>query len=65
MHGGGFYLMRKYTVAPAEMPKELHWFSTAYFTWLSGFALLAAIYYWGAESYLIDKEVSISSLGTT
>ncbi|MGB0630233.1 MAG: urate hydroxylase PuuD [Alphaproteobacteria bacterium] len=58
VHGGGFYLMRKYTVAPAEMPKELHWFKyEAYFTWLSGFALLAVIYYWGAESYLIDKEV--------
>ena len=58
VHGGGFYLMRKYTVAPAELPKELHWFKyEAYFTWLSGFALLAVIYYWGAESYLIDKEV--------
>ena len=58
VHGGGFYLMRKYVVAPAEMPEELHWFKyEAYFTWLSGFALLAVIYYWGAESYLIDKEV--------
>ncbi|MEE2997705.1 MAG: urate hydroxylase PuuD [Pseudomonadota bacterium] len=58
VHGGGFYLMRKYTVAPAELPRELHWFKyEAYFTWLSGFALLAVIYYWGAESYLIDKNV--------
>jgi uncharacterized membrane protein len=58
VHGGGFYLMRKYTVAPAELPKELHWFKyEAYFTWISGFALLAIIYYWGAESYLIDKAV--------
>ena len=58
VHGGGFYLMRKYMVAPEELPKELHWFKyEAYFTWLSGFALLAVIYYWGAESYLIDKEV--------
>ena len=58
VHGGGFYLMRKYTVAPAELPKELHWFKyEAYFTWISGFALLAIIYYWGAESYLIDKSV--------
>ena len=58
VHGGGFYLMRKYVVAPAEMPKELHWFKyEAYFTWISGFALLAVIYYWGAESYLIDKAV--------
>lgn len=58
VHGGGFYLMRKYVVAPAELPKELQWFKyEAYFTWISGFALLAVIYYWGAESYLIDKEV--------
>ena len=58
VHGGGFYLMRKYLVAPAELPKELHWFKyEAYFTWLSGFALLCTIYYWGAESYLIDKTV--------
>jgi uncharacterized membrane protein len=58
VHGGGFYLMRKYVVAPAELPEELHWFKyEAYFTWLSGFALLAVIYYWGAESYLIDKAV--------
>lgn len=58
VHGGGFYLMRKYLVVPAELPKELHWFKyEAYFTWLSGFALLCTIYYWGAESYLIDKTV--------
>ncbi len=58
VHGGGFYLMRKYVVAPERLPEELHWFKyEAYFTWISGFALLAVIYYWGAESYLIDKEV--------
>ena len=58
VHGGGFYLMRKYVVAPEQLPEELHWFKyEAYFTWLSGFALLAVIYYWGAESYLIDKAV--------
>lgn len=58
VHGGGFYLMRKYVVAPERLPAELHWFKyEAYFTWISGFALLAVIYYWGAESYLIDKEV--------
>ena len=58
VHGGGFYLMRKYVVAPAELPEELHWFKyEAYFTWLSGFALLSVIYYWGAESFLIDRAV--------
>ena len=59
VHGGGFYLMQKYTVAPEELPEELHWFKyEAYFTFLSGFALMGVIYYWGADSYLIDKEVA-------
>lgn len=58
VHGGGFYLMRKYVVAPENLPDELHWFKyEAYATWLSGFALMVVVYYWGAESYLIDKEV--------
>ena len=55
VHGGGFYHVQKYTVAPDEMPPELHWFKyEAYFTWLSGFALLVVVYYFGATSYLID-----------
>ncbi|MDG2033494.1 MAG: urate hydroxylase PuuD, partial [Rhodospirillales bacterium] len=59
VHGGGFYLMQKYTVAPAEMPEELHWFKyEAYFTFLSGFALMSVIYYWGADTYLIDPEIA-------
>ena len=59
VHGGGFYLMQKYTVAPAEMPEELHWFKyEAYFTFLSGFALMSVIYYWGADAYLIDPEIA-------
>jgi len=58
VHGGGFYRIRKYLVAPEALPKELHWFKyEAYVTWLSGFALLVVVYYWGAESYLIDKAV--------
>ncbi|NQU71097.1 MAG: urate hydroxylase PuuD [Rhodospirillales bacterium] len=59
VHGGGFYLMQKYNVAPEHMPEELHWFKwEAYFTFLSGFALMSVIYYWGAESFLIDTEVA-------
>jgi len=58
VHGGGFYLMQKYTVAPAEMPEELHWFKyEAYSTFLSGFALMSVIYYWGADAFLIDPEI--------
>ena len=58
VHGGGFYHMVKYLVAPARMPDELTWFKwEAYATWLSGFALLVVVYYLGAELYLIDKSV--------
>ncbi len=56
VHGGGFYHKQKYAVAPEEMPDNLHWFKwEAYFTWMSGFALLAVIYYYGADLFLIDK----------
>src|SRR4029453_15379119 len=58
VHGGGFYHMVKYLVAPARMPDELTWFKwEAYVTWLSGFSLLVIVYYLGAELYLIDKSV--------
>ncbi len=58
VHGGGFYHMMKYLVAPAQMPDHLTWFKwEAYTTWLSGFALLVFVYYLGADLYLIDKTV--------
>lgn len=56
VHGGGFYHKKKYLVAPAQMPDELHWFKwEAYVTWLSGFALLVLMYYVAADLYLIDR----------
>jgi len=58
VHGGGFYHARKYLVAPASLPRELHWFKyEAYFTWVSGFLLLAVVYYLGASEFLIDPAV--------
>ncbi len=55
VHGGGFYHIQKYLVAPEEMPAHLTWFKwESYATWLSGFAMLAVIYWAGAELYLID-----------
>ena len=58
VHGGGFYHMLKYLVAPAQMPDSLTWFKwEAYATWLSGFALLVVVYYLGADLFLIDKSV--------
>ncbi len=54
VHGGGFYHTQKYAVAPEGMPDELHWFIwESYATWLSGFALMGVIYYWGASTYLV------------
>ncbi len=58
VHGGGFYHIQKYLVAPAEMPEHLTWFKwESYATWLSGFALLAIVYYAGADFFLIDRNV--------
>jgi uncharacterized membrane protein len=59
IHGGGFYRIHKYTVAPEELPEPLYWFKwEAYTTWLSGFALLVILYYFHADTYLIDKSVA-------
>jgi uncharacterized membrane protein len=55
VHGGGFYNMVKYLVAPARMPDELTWFKwEAYTTWISGFFLLVVLYYAHAELYLVE-----------
>jgi uncharacterized membrane protein len=58
VHGGGFYRMQKYLIAPPELPEKLTWFKwEAYTTWLSGFALLLVLYYAKPELYLIDPAV--------
>jgi uncharacterized membrane protein len=58
VHGGGFYYLEKYKTAPKTIPKHLHWFKyEAYFTWVSGFALLFIIYYFNASAMLIDTNV--------
>lgn len=58
VHGGGFYHIQKYLVAPANMPDHLTWFKwEAYSTWMTGFALLAVVYYAGADLFLIDRNV--------
>tara|TARA_R110002096_G_scaffold125829_5_gene272003 strand:+ start:4519 stop:5739 length:1221 start_codon:yes stop_codon:yes gene_type:complete len=59
VHGGGFYHVQKYLVAPSQMPDDLIWFKwESYSTWLSGFALLILVYYLGAEFYLVDPRVA-------
>src|SRR6266550_1392718 len=58
VHGGGFYHVEKFTVAPPQMPAHLHWFKwDAYLTFMTGFGLLIVQYYLHAKSYLIDPAV--------
>jgi len=59
VHGGGFYHIQKYLVAPASMPDHLTWFKwESYATWLSGFTMLVLVYYLGADLYLVDPSVA-------
>jgi uncharacterized membrane protein len=59
VHGGGFYHVQKYRVAPRVLPERLAWFKwEAYTTWLSGFALLCIVYFSNARAYLIDRSVA-------
>ena len=58
VHGGGFYHIQKYLVAPEAMPEHLIWFKwESYSTWLSGFTMLVLVYYLGAQFFLIDPEI--------
>jgi uncharacterized membrane protein len=59
VHGGGFYHVKKYRVAPPTLPEHLAWFKwEAYTTWLSGFGLLVILYYFEARAHLIDPAVA-------
>lgn len=64
VHGGGFYHVQKYRVAPVRLPDHLAWFKwEAYTTWLSGFGLMIVLYYFDARTYLIDPSVADLSAG--
>ena len=59
VHGGGFYHVQRYRLAPRRLPETLHFFKwEAYTTWLSGFALLTVLYYVDADLLLVDREVA-------
>ena len=59
VHGGGFYHVQKYLSAPSTLPAHLTWFKwEAYLTWVSGFFLLAVVYYVNARANLIDPAVA-------
>ena len=63
VHGGGFYHIQKYLVAPEEMPDHLTWFKwESYATWLSGAALLMIVYWVGGELFLLDPTKAELSL---
>ena len=58
VHGGGFYRVQKYAVAPPSLPEHLTWFKwEAYLTWVTGFALLVVQFYFDAGAWLIDPGV--------
>lgn len=58
VHGGGFYYLKKFEVAPEKIPEKLHWFKwEAYFTWISGMSLLSIVYYFNAKTYMIDPNI--------
>ena len=75
VHGGGFYHIRKYLVAPEAMPEHLTWFKwESYATWLSGAAMLMIVYWVGGELFLLDptradltlpQGIAISALSLT
>ena len=47
-------------MSPGTLPEPLHWFKwEAYWTWVSGFALLVLVYYVGAERYLLDASDAV------
>lgn len=59
IHGGGFYYLKKFAVAPGELPPSLHWFKwEAYTTWISGMALLIIVFYWNAQTYMMNPEAT-------
>lgn len=64
VHGGGFYHLKKFEVAPDELPETLHWFKwEAYFTWIFGISLLTVVYYFNASSFMVDA--SVMDISTT
>ncbi|MCP1512031.1 urate hydroxylase PuuD [Pseudomonas rhodesiae] len=61
IHGGGIYHLEKYKLAPPTMPENLHWFKwEAYFTWMSGVALLCVVFYSNPTLYLLAPGSSLS-----
>ncbi len=59
VHGGGFYYLKKFSLAPDKLPATLHWFKwEAYMTWISGMALLIIVFYWNAQTYMLNPAMT-------
>jgi len=59
IQGGDFYHIERLKKEPGHFPEQLVWFKyEAYFTWLSGFALLVFAYHINARGMLVDPSVS-------
>lgn len=64
VHGGGFYYLKKFALLPGELPPTLHWFKwEAYMTWVTGMALLIIVFYWNAQTYMLNPNVD--GIGST
>ncbi len=62
VHGGGFYRVIKFQVAPESMPEHLHWFKwEAYTTWITGVFLLAVVYWLQAGAFMVDAGGPVSA----
>ncbi|MFE3837589.1 urate hydroxylase PuuD [Pseudogemmobacter sonorensis] len=63
-HGGGYIRSVKYHGQPEYAPTDAPLFKwESYFTWLTGFLLLALIYYTQARLFLIDEDKAALSPG--
>lgn len=64
LHSGGFYFVEKTQLTGQPLPPTLHWFKwQAYTTWLSGAALLVAVYWVGGRAAMADPGVAPLSHG--
>jgi uncharacterized membrane protein len=62
LHSGGFYQVEKTLALGSVTPRDVHWFKwQAYTTWLSGAALLIAVYYITGGALLVNPGVAIGT----
>jgi uncharacterized membrane protein len=66
LHSGGFYQVEKTLALGAGVkPAEVHWFKwQAYTTWISGAALLVAVYYVTGGALLVNPASGLSARAT-